>query len=228
MSRSSRVAIDLFFDVISPYSWIGFEALMRYKQVWPIDVCLRPFYLAAVIKATKNPGAPLMVPEKKSYMDLDLRRNADYWNIPISLPENFKELVFSKSSTSALRLLLAIQEQQPSLVEGTARAMFSRLFTTDHKGIFSEDDLRQVLKASKVEDEGALLHLASSDGVKSKLRTNTDEALSQGCFGAPWMHVRSEGRVEPFFGSDRLPLIGHLIGHQYEGPLNHLATSTPV
>ncbi|VDL75317.1 unnamed protein product [Nippostrongylus brasiliensis] len=113
-----------------------------------------------------------MVPEKKSYMDLDLRRNADYWNIPISLPE--------------------------------------------------------VLKASKVEDEGALLHLASSDGVKSKLRTNTDEALSQGCFGAPWMHVRSEGRVEPFFGSDRLPLIGHLIGHQYEGPLNHLATSTPV
>lgn len=35
---------------------------------------------------SENNGAPLMLAEKKSYMDLDLKRNAEYWRIPVSLP----------------------------------------------------------------------------------------------------------------------------------------------
>lgn len=191
--------------------------------MWPIDVSLRPFYFAGVIKATGNRGAPLSIEAKERYLDIDLRRNGDYWKIPISLPENFKELVFSKTTASAQRLLLAVQQRQPSQMNGSARAMWRRLFT-EHKGIFTSNDLREVLKTLPVKDVDSLFQLASSKEIKAELRRNTDEALSNGCFGAPWIHVRlSEEQTEPFFGSDRLPLIGHLIGEQYQGPLRQLA-----
>uniref|UniRef100_A0A1I7XIE8 DSBA domain-containing protein n=1 Tax=Heterorhabditis bacteriophora TaxID=37862 RepID=A0A1I7XIE8_HETBA len=66
--------------------------------------------------------------------------------------------------------------------------------------------------------------MVDSDEVKIKLRKNTDEALANGCFGAPWIHVHmGDGRMEPFFGSDRLPLIANLIGEEYKGPLTELA-----
>ncbi|ETN68585.1 DsbA-like protein [Necator americanus] len=219
----SRIAVDLFFDVFSPYSWIGFEGLMRYQKVWPISVRLRPFYFAGIIKATKNNGAPLMLAEKESYMDLDLKRNSTYWGVPVSLPMNFKNLVFTKSSANAQRLLIALQKEQPSLLEEAARLMWIRTFT-HHIGVFHKEDLMEIMSDLEIENPTALLELASSHDVKDALKINTSEALDMGCFGAPWIHVHTpSGKIEPFFGSDRLPLIGHLIGEPYEGPLNHLA-----
>ncbi|XGW25577.1 hypothetical protein V3C99_006742 [Haemonchus contortus] len=221
----SRIPIDFFFDVISPYSWIGLEGLMRYRQVWPIDVKLRPFYLAGIMKATKNPGAPMMLDQKQAHMELDIRRNAKYWDIPISLPNDFKTIAFTKSSALAQRLLLAIQKQHPSsVVEQCARLLWRRFFT-EHKSIFDEEDLRQVLKRLPDCDEDTLLNFAVTEEVKTALRVNTDEALAHGCFGAPWIHVRrSAHEIEPFFGSDRLPLIGHLIGQEFQGPLIQYAS----
>jgi glutathione S-transferase kappa 1 len=45
---------------------------------------------------------------------------------------------------------------------------------------------------------------AESQEWKDKLLANTQKALDLGAFGAPWFWVRnSEGKEEPFFGSDR-------------------------
>lgn len=51
----------------------------------------------------------------------------------------------------------------------------------------------------------AVLAAASSPEYKEALTANTQKALDQGAFGAPWFWVRNcQGREEPFFGSDRL------------------------
>ncbi|VDO79127.1 unnamed protein product [Heligmosomoides polygyrus] len=203
-----RIPIDFFFDVFSPYSWIGFEGLIRYSQVWPIDVSLRPFYFAGVIKATGNRGAPLSIEAKERYLDIDLRRNGDYWKIPISLPEVFPcfRLYYLRALMLVIMKLLR------------ASIFYDRLVCS-----FFFEKIK-VLKTLPVKDVDSLFQLASSKEIKAELRRNTDEALSNGCFGAPWIHVRlSEEQTEPFFGSDRLPLIGHLIGEQYQGPLRQLA-----
>ncbi|KAL6738490.1 hypothetical protein Aduo_012032 [Ancylostoma duodenale] len=219
-----RIPVDLFFDVLSPYSWIGFEGLMRYKQVWPINVHLRPFYFAGVIKATKNTGAPLLLAQKKSYMDLDLKRNSEYWEISVSLPKGYKDLIFSKSSAGALRFIIALQNQHPSMVEKAVRLIWRRLFT-QHIGALDREDLLEVANDLHLDNPSTLLEASSSDEIKQTLKKNTDEALAMGCFGAPWIQVHTPGgKVEPFFGSDRLPLIGHLIGEQFQGPLSHLAS----
>ncbi|VDK66397.1 unnamed protein product [Cylicostephanus goldi] len=138
-----RIPVDFFFDVFSPYSWIGFEGLVRYKKVWPIDLRLRPFYLAGIIKSTKNPGAPMMLAQKQKYMELDLERNSRYWGIPISLPKDFKNIVFSNSSAGAQRLLIAVQRQQPARMEQLARTLWRRMFT-EHTGVFDRSALLEV------------------------------------------------------------------------------------
>ena len=41
-------------------------------------------------------------------------------------------------------------------------------------------------------------------GVKDKLKSNTDEAIRRGAFGSPTMYF---GKTDMFFGNDRLPLL---------------------
>jgi glutathione S-transferase kappa 1 len=59
-------------------------------------------------------------------------------------------------------------------------------------GFFSNGEIETIVKA------------ASEMEWKDRLTANTKNALELGAFGAPWHWVRnSEGKEEPFFGSDR-------------------------
>ena len=51
------------------------------------------------------------------------------------------------------------------------------------------------------QDAGAVLEQAQSDAIKAQLRTQTDEAVKLGIFGAP-SFVTSDGEL--FWGNDRL------------------------
>ncbi|XP_006861253.1 PREDICTED: glutathione S-transferase kappa 1 isoform X4 [Chrysochloris asiatica] len=42
--------LELFYDVLSPYSWLGFEVLCRYQHVWNVDLQLRPTLIAGIMK----------------------------------------------------------------------------------------------------------------------------------------------------------------------------------
>uniref|UniRef100_A0A6I8P256 Glutathione S-transferase kappa 1 n=1 Tax=Ornithorhynchus anatinus TaxID=9258 RepID=A0A6I8P256_ORNAN len=41
---------ELFYDVVSPYSWLGFEVLCRYRNTWNINLRLRPSFIAGIMK----------------------------------------------------------------------------------------------------------------------------------------------------------------------------------
>uniref|UniRef100_A0A670ZQ66 DSBA-like thioredoxin domain-containing protein n=1 Tax=Pseudonaja textilis TaxID=8673 RepID=A0A670ZQ66_PSETE len=46
--------VAFFYDVLSPYSWLGFEIICRYRPIWNLDLHLRPVFLAGIMKATGN------------------------------------------------------------------------------------------------------------------------------------------------------------------------------
>ncbi|XP_064803823.1 glutathione S-transferase kappa 1-like isoform X3 [Oncorhynchus masou masou] len=54
---SSRKVIELFYDVVSPYSWLGFEVMCRYRNVWNIDLKLRPAFLGGIMQGSGSLSA---------------------------------------------------------------------------------------------------------------------------------------------------------------------------
>ncbi|KAK5980276.1 Glutathione S-transferase kappa, partial [Trichostrongylus colubriformis] len=112
---ASKVRIDLYYDVISPYSWIAFEALLRYQHVWPITIHLKPFSLGGIMKGSAN-KPPGLVKNKALYMLKDLQRNNEFWNMNLSPPQNFMKWIRTETSDNAMKLLLIIQRDQPGML----------------------------------------------------------------------------------------------------------------
>lgn len=73
------------------------------------------------------------------------------------------------------------------------------------KDVSKPEVLNEVLQQRLEEDQARdVMAKASSAPFKQRLNDNTKEALDRGAFGCPWFFVRnSEGKEEPFFGSDR-------------------------
>lgn len=46
----SKLRIEMFYDIVSPYSAIGWNVIQRYAKLWPIKLELRPFFLGGVMK----------------------------------------------------------------------------------------------------------------------------------------------------------------------------------
>lgn len=55
------------FDCVSPWSYIGYHVLQRYKEKWPIDIQWQPASLAYIMKYANN-QPPVAVPNKGALM----------------------------------------------------------------------------------------------------------------------------------------------------------------
>ena len=53
-SAQAKLKVDFFFDTLSPYTWPAFEQLVRYKDIWNIDINFKPFSYSSLIKDTGN------------------------------------------------------------------------------------------------------------------------------------------------------------------------------
>ncbi|XP_010883252.1 glutathione S-transferase kappa 1 [Esox lucius] len=218
---NSRKVIEFFYDVVSPYSWLGFEVLCRYRNVWNVDVKLRPAFLAGVMQGSGN-KPPGLTPNKFLYMAKDLHRLSQYFQVPLNVPSNPFEAMFEKGTLSAMRFVTALQESEvggDKQVEQVSRELWTRIWSLDkdisQPGSVSEAAVKAGLSASDVEE---LLKLSTSKQIKDKLKSATQEALDHGGFGFPLLVCHVNGKAEVFFGSDRFELIAHCIGEKWVGP----------
>ncbi|XP_026858922.2 glutathione S-transferase kappa 1 isoform X2 [Electrophorus electricus] len=219
---SSRKLVELFYDVVSPYSWLGFEVLCRYRTIWNLDLKLRPAFLGGVMNASGN-RPPAVIPNKAVYMITDLNRLAQYFHIPLHQPGNPFEVMFEKGSLPAMRFLTAVAEKDASggdaVVEKVSRELWNRIWSTDQDitqpASFSEAGLKAGLSASEVEE---LINLAKSQPIKDRLKSTTQEAINYQAFGFPLIVCHVDGKPEVFFGSDRFELLAHCIGEKWLGP----------
>ncbi|GFR03501.1 glutathione S-transferase kappa 1 [Trichonephila clavata] len=213
------VLIEFFYDVISPYSYLAFEVLQRYKSIWKIDLKLKPMLLAGVMKSSGN-SPPAVVPNKGMYMAQDLKRLQSYFQVPLSLPYNLMDIMMKNGSLNAQRFLTAVDIQQPEYLESISRALWQRLYN-EHTDITKAQSFIEAGKKIGM-DENTLekaLKIINDAQTKQRLRKYTDEALEHGAFGAPMIVAHVEGKSEVFFGSDRFELLAYVLGEPWLGPV---------
>ncbi|XP_053182462.1 glutathione S-transferase kappa 1-like [Scomber japonicus] len=218
---TSKKVIELFYDVVSPYSWLGFEVMCRYRNVWNIELKLRPAFLGGVMQGSGN-KPPGVIPNKFMYMMNDLHRLREYFDVPLQTPSDPFEVMFKKGSLSAMRFVAAVQERETGgdkLVEQVSRELWRRIWNED-KDITEPASLSEAAKKAGLPDSEIkeLLQLSTSKEIKDKLKSSTQEAIDHGSFGFPMMVCHVDGKAEMFFGSDRFELMAHCIGEKWLGP----------
>ncbi|XP_029308439.1 glutathione S-transferase kappa 1-like [Cottoperca gobio] len=218
---TSKKVIELFYDVVSPYSWLGFEVMCRYRSVWNIELKLRPTFLGGIMHGAGN-KPPGLVPNKFLYMTKDLKRLSEYFDVPLQSPTDPFEAMFQKGSLNAMRFVTAVQERQTGgdeQVERVSRELWRRIWSEDkditEPASLSEAAMKAGLSDSEIKE---VLKLSTSKEIKDKLKSATQKALDYGAFGFPLVVCHLDGKPEVFFGSDRFELMAHCIGEKWLGP----------
>ncbi|XP_065598339.1 glutathione S-transferase kappa 1 isoform X1 [Cyrtonyx montezumae] len=220
-----RTVVELFYDVVSPYSWLGFEVLCRYQHIWNIDLRFRPAFLGGIMQSTGN-KPPAMLPKRAEYLLKDIKRMAKYYQVPVTVPEDVFQRILGKNTLGAMRFITATDMTQPKYLETLSREFWLR-FWSQHEDISQVESILAVAEKAGLSSEltQKILEMISSPAVKNRLKETTEEAIKYGAFGMPAVVAHVNGKPHLFFGSDRLELLASIIGEKWLGPVPSVPSS---
>jgi 2-hydroxychromene-2-carboxylate isomerase len=186
----SKKRLEFFYDYVSGYSYLADGRLETFDDV---EVVYRPMLLGAVLKATGN-RPPAAVAAKFRYVLADIALWAERYQVPLIMNP-----AFPQNTVKALRLALVAQR------EGRFPALHRRLFDAMwvEQQNLEDDAVLATLAIDAGLDADSAIQSIGSQPIKDLLRSNTDEAVGRGAFGAPTFFVGDR----MFFGNDRFDFI---------------------
>ncbi|XP_053464782.1 glutathione S-transferase kappa 1 [Nycticebus coucang] len=211
--------VELFYDVLSPYSWLGFEVLCRYQNIWNINLQLRPSFIAGIMKDSGN-KPPALLPRKGQYLRSDIMLLGQHLQVPLQFPKDFFSVILEKGSLSAMRFLTAVSLEHPEILEKASRELWMRVWSRDEDIAEPQSILAAAEKAGmSAEQAQGLLGKISTPKVKNQLKETTEAACKYGAFGLPITVAHVDGQTHMLFGSDRMELLAYLLGEKWMGPV---------
>ncbi|KAI7686968.1 Glutathione S-transferase kappa 1 [Sarcoptes scabiei] len=186
--------VEFFFDIISPYSRLQYELLMRKVPHWKsMQLKLTPVSIRAIFEGSSNPS-PALNPVKRAYLLRDLEMVHQYHDIPFAIPNDFMKIAIEIGSLKLQHFLAAIQSEIDD-------ETFKRL-----------DQFKQVAIDMKIDRNliEKILSRLDSEEIKAKLEENNRIALNLGGFGLPITLVHCDP-PQWVFGSDRMHLLAHIL-----------------
>ena len=190
--------IEFFWDAASPYTYLAATRIEPLVARTGASVVWRPFLLGKVFEASGN-RMPAAVPAKAKHLFCDVQRWAQHYGVPVAFPK-----VFPVNSVLVLRAGIAASGQGKG-AEFARAAM--KAYWADGIDI-SQPEAVSAIAATVGLDGPALLLQAQEQPVKDQLRSNTEEAVRRGAFGAPTFFVGEQ----MFWGNDRLVLLEEFLG----------------
>ena len=183
-------SLQFFFDVVSPYAWLGWHELNAFRRRLDLEVDALPVLFGVLLDARGGVG-PAELPEKRAYTFRDVQRCAQLAGLRLSGPPRhpFNPL-------KALRLCAALSDAEARFV--WAGKLLDAAWS-EGRDLESEDTLRELLLGSQLSPD--LLDAITTPAVKDQLRAYVDRALALGVFGVPSFVIGSE----LFWGHDRMP-----------------------
>ncbi|WP_180059663.1 2-hydroxychromene-2-carboxylate isomerase [Acinetobacter sp. YH12128] len=187
--------IEFYFDVGSPYSYIGFHRIQQIAQQYQAELIWKPMLLGGVFKATGN-SSPMAVPAKARYSMRDLKRWSDLWQIPVQMNP-----YFPINTLQLMRLITAVRLFQPEVFLNVLTGIFNAMFGQP-RNLNDLNKLIQLMQELGLDVEQVKSWL-EDEKVKSELKVITEEAIARGVFGAPSWFVDDE----LYWGVDHLHFV---------------------
>jgi len=186
--------IEIFFDFVSPYSYLACSRIRELGARFGHEVEPRPTLLAGILNALDTKG-PAEVPAKRVYLIRQLLRAAHRAGVELRLPpaHPFNSLAALRAAT-----LDFTRADRWRVVD----ALFAAAWAGGAGGGGIEGAARVAAALDQAGLDGrTLVEHADAPEAKQRLRRNTDEAIARGAFGVPTMFVDGE----MFFGFDSFP-----------------------
>lgn len=205
----SKPKIKCYFDVVSPFSYMGYWALETLPSFKDCERTYVPIFLGALLKMCDN-RTPIAITNKSKWIDKERLRWRQLFDVPMQeeLPENYPPLTIT-----AQRALTVIQTKYPELLPKATTALFTA-FWLDHIKIGDSDAIFSVLEETVGKEIAKdALDGTRSQEVKDRLVQNTKEAFDNNAFGLPWFEAtNSDGVTESFWGFDHLGQVTDFLG----------------
>jgi 2-hydroxychromene-2-carboxylate isomerase len=186
---------ELFYDYVSPFSYLAYVQLDGLCSRTGVEIAHRPTVLGGIFKAAGN-TSPIQDPceAKRGFVLVTLQRWVAHHRAPFRMNPHFP-----LNSVPALRCAVAAQGM--GVFDQANRALF-RAMWADGVDLADPGEIERVLAAAGL-DAKAILDASGTDAAKSALRANTDEAVARGAFGAPSFFVDDQ----MFWGQDQIVLL---------------------
>ena len=194
------VPIEFFFDISSPWTRLAFRNIRPALEGLDTHIAWRPFLVGGVFNAVNQSVYAARVDEKNIKLKASWRWLKGWAEIA-GVAMNFPSAHHPLKSVNAMRFCCALEDDQETL-EQFVEAAFEAYFRDQ----CNLDDIAELVAVAERcgLDGAALAERATSQPVKDRLRTNTEEAIARGAFGSPTMFV---AREHMYFGNDQLPLV---------------------
>ncbi len=185
--------LDFWFDFASTYSYLAAARIRPLAVEAKVQVRFRPFMLGPIFKAQGWDTSPFNLYEAKGrYMWRDLERLAAELSLPFRRPDPFPQ-------NSLLAARVAVFGMEHGWGEDFSVEVYHAQFVEDGR-IDEPHTITEILDRLNV-DANAALEAAQSNEIKTRLRSEVEEAQRLGIFGAP-SFTTSDGEL--FWGNDRL------------------------
>lgn len=231
---SVKTSVILYYDIVSPYTYLQFELLNRQNHWHSMDLSYKPVLIGKLLQSSNN-KPPMLCPAKGIHLFNDLSRLAEFHKVELVyclLPMTAHILIFvqisfhlplNKFSKFAMEMKnLPVQLFHTALhdsltvgdQEKLIRANFKELFSTNGRDLAKLETIRQVALETGIEqglvDKG--IDAIEKPETTKKLEDNTQHLTEIGAFGLPVTEMHLPKGSEFVWGSDRLHIIGHLLG----------------
>ncbi|PYI32252.1 2-hydroxychromene-2-carboxylate isomerase [Aspergillus indologenus CBS 114.80] len=203
--------ITLYFDLVSPFSYIAFQVLKNSPIFQSCKITYTPVSLRTILTTCGNPP-PIAVKNKLIYINRHRLAWSRRLNIPMSqtVPAGFP---FPTTDIQSLLALVAMSH--PEKVAEVVERLYTSVWANGDSASATDSErymqvLEEVLGGDVVE---VLMAEEKQIEGKSLLEANTHRAIEEGAFGLPWLACTSPtGEKEGFWGVDHLGLAAEFLG----------------
>ena len=192
--------VEFFFDLSSPWTCLAFHNLPAVLARHGATARYRPILVGGVFNAV-NPAVYAAREQADNRKLLHSWKILKDWARLADVEMNFPSQWHPAKSVNAMRFAAVLEEDQPALI-AFARATFESYFGAQDN--LDDPDVLEAAANRAGLDGAAIRAAATTDAVKARLRSNTDEVIARGGYGSPSMFVDGD---DMYFGNDQLPLV---------------------